>query len=61
MLENSKSVLTLNQSRSKRGKLLSLSLTNNIDVLREKLYMEIARRNRLRNQNQVGRSVTNAF
>ena len=43
-------------SRSKRGKLLSLSLTNNIDVLREKLYMEIARRNRLRNQNQVGRS-----
>ena len=42
------------QSRSKRGKLLSLSLTNNIDVLREKLYMEIARRNRLRNQNQVG-------
>ena len=43
-------------NRSKRGKLLSLSLTNNIDVLREKLYMEIARRNRLRNQNQVGRS-----
>jgi len=40
-------------SRSKRGKLLSLSLTNNIDVLREKLYMEIARRNRLRNQNQM--------
>jgi len=39
---------------SKRGnKLLRLSLTNNIDVLREKLFMEIARRNRLASQNQV--------
>ena len=46
----------MEQPRSKRGKILSLSLTNNIDVLREKLYMEIARRNRLRNQNQVSQS-----
>ena len=40
-------------SRDKRGKLMRLSLTDNIDVLREKLFMEIARRRRLENQSQV--------
>ncbi|TRY80940.1 hypothetical protein TCAL_04724 [Tigriopus californicus] len=39
--------------RAKRNKHLRLSLTNNIDVLREKLYAELARRSLLRNQSQV--------
>lgn len=44
--------------KSKRGKMMRLSLTDNIDVLREKLFMEIARRERLLNQEQV--SMANA-
>jgi len=44
----------------KRSKLInSLSLTNNIDVLREKLYAEIMRRNALRNANQVANANSN--
>lgn len=44
--------------RKKRGKLMRLSVTDNIDVLREKLFMEIARRNRLLNQNQASMANT---
>ncbi len=47
---------------SKRGnKLLRLSLTNNIDVLREKLFMEIARRNRLLNESQVWKKTQSLY